>query len=159
AYLNRTGAAILLIALLALAVILSTHFSFGKAFSAIATRIRGQRGLLSQWREWREERRRDRERKQIIEKHVKKAGRDRAPEIESKVADAAATLKAARARLLPDDDEDEEAKPAGRPGAAKAPKAPAIRRAAVPATPSLPLDDPDTAKAPVERRKNGYTLP
>ncbi len=29
----------------------------------------------------------------------------------------------------------------------------------MPSTPSLPLEDPDTAKAPAERRKNGYTLP
>ncbi len=163
AYLNRTGTAILLIALLALAVILATHFSFGKAFSAIANRVRGQRGMLSQWRQWREERRRERERKQIIEKHVKKAGKERAPEIQSKVADAAATLKAARAKLLPDDDEEdderEDERPAVKPVAARAAKAPAIRRAAVPVTPSLPLEDAETSKAPVERRKNGYTLP
>jgi len=162
AFLNRTGTAILLIALLALAVILSTHFSFGKAFSAIADRIRGQRGMLSQWRDWREERRRERERQQIIEKHVKKAGKDRAPEIQSKVADAAATLKAARAKLLPEldeeDDDAEDDRPTSKP-AARAVKAPAIRRAAVPVTPSLPLEEPETGKAPVERRKNGYTLP
>ena len=29
----------------------------------------------------------------------------------------------------------------------------------MPSTPSLPLEDADTAKTPVERRKNGYTLP
>ncbi len=160
AYLNRTGAAIFLLAGMALGIILSTHFSFGRAFMAIAERVRGQRGLLTQWREWREERQRERERKQIIDKHVKKAGRERAPEIESKVADAAATLKAARAKVAPDDEEDdlEDERPAGKP-AARAIKAPAIRRSAVPMTPSLPLDDPDTAKAPVERRKGGYTLP
>ncbi|HKW01280.1 MAG TPA: DNA translocase FtsK 4TM domain-containing protein [Vicinamibacterales bacterium] len=163
AYLNRTGTAILLIALLALAVILSTHFSFGKLFSAIGTRVRGQHGLLSHWRDWREERRRNRERKQIIEKHVKKAGREHAPAIESKVADAVATLKAARARNLPLDDEEEDeddSKPVARPApAAKAVKPPAIRRSQVPSTPSLPLEDPETSKAPAERRKGGYTLP
>ena len=161
AYLNRTGTAILLIALLALAVILSTHFSFGKAFSAIANRVRGQGGMLSHWRDWREERRRNRERKQIIEKHVKKAGREHAPAIESKVADAAATLKAARARNLPlgDEEDEDDDKPAARPPAAKTVKPPAIRRSQMPSTPSLPLEDADTAKAPVERRKGGYTLP
>jgi S-DNA-T family DNA segregation ATPase FtsK/SpoIIIE len=163
AYLNRTGAAILLLAALALGIILSTHFSFGRAFSAIAERVRGQSGLITQWRDWREERRRERERKQIIEKHVKKAGKDRAPEIQSKVAESAATLKAARAKLLPDDDDEEDERederPAIKPAAARAVKAPAIRRAAVPVTPSLPLEDAETSKAPVERRKNGYTLP
>ncbi|MFI5177410.1 MAG: DNA translocase FtsK 4TM domain-containing protein, partial [Vicinamibacterales bacterium] len=158
AYLNRTGAAIFLLALLALAVILSTQFSFGRAFSAIANHVRGQRGMVAQVREWRAERRRDRERRQIIEKHVKKAGREHAPEIASKVADAAASLKAARAKAV-DADEDEDLTPdAGRP-AARSAKAPAIRRSAPPVTPSLPLEDADTAKAPVERRKNGYTLP
>jgi S-DNA-T family DNA segregation ATPase FtsK/SpoIIIE len=158
-YLNRTGAAILLLALLALSVILSTQFSFGRAFSTMATYVRGQRGMVAQVREWREERRRDRERRQIIEKHVKKAGREHAPEIESKVADAAASLRAARARVPADADEDEDLDRAAGHPAARSAKAPAIRRSAPPVTPSLPLEDPDTAKTPVERRKNGYTLP
>ncbi len=157
-YLNRTGAAILLLTLLSLAVILATHFSFGRAFTAIATRLRGQRGLLTQIREWREERLRERERKQIIEKHVKKVGKDRAPEIQSRVADAAATLKAARAKAAPDEEEDEDERPVAKP-AARAIKPPSIRRSSVPSAPTLPLDDPDTEKTPVERRKGGYALP
>jgi S-DNA-T family DNA segregation ATPase FtsK/SpoIIIE len=154
-YLNRTGAAILLLTLLALAIILSTQFSFGLAFSGVATRVRNQRGLLDRWRTWQEERRRDRERRQIVEKHVKKAGRDRAPEIATKAADAAEKLKAARARPIPDEDEDadDEADSVPPPRAAKAP---AIRR--VPAAQPLPLD-PEPPKTPVERRKGGYVLP
>jgi S-DNA-T family DNA segregation ATPase FtsK/SpoIIIE len=163
AALNRTGAAILLLTLLALSVIMSTQFSFGRAASAAARRLRTQRGLLTRVREWREERRRERERKSVVEKHVKKAGREKAPEIATRAADAAATLKAARARLPEMDDEiddDAEEREPRRPAAARPPKPPAIRRAApLPVTPSLPLDDPETLKAPVERRKNGYTLP
>ena len=41
-YLNRTGAAILLLTLLVFAVILSTQFSFGLAFSGVAARLRSQ---------------------------------------------------------------------------------------------------------------------
>jgi S-DNA-T family DNA segregation ATPase FtsK/SpoIIIE len=156
-YLNRTGATIVLLALLALAVILSTQFSFGMAFSGVAARLRTQRGLLDRYRAWQEDRRRERERRQIVEKHVKKAGKDRAPEIETKVADAAAKLKDARARTasIKDDDVDEEDEPRLGP-------APAARRQAplrAPIAQPLPLPEAEPFKSPVERRKGGYTLP
>jgi DNA segregation ATPase FtsK/SpoIIIE, S-DNA-T family len=152
AYLNRTGSAILLLALLASSIILTTQFSFGRAFGAVAQWLRRRRGLLARWRLWWDEHRRERERRQIVEKHVKKAGKDKAPEIETRVADAAATLKAARAKASP---ADEAAEPAARPA-----RTPAIRQPSrIPVTPSLPLDDAETVRPPVERRKNGYTLP
>jgi len=164
-YLNRTGAAILLLTMLALSVILSTHFSFGMVFSGVAARVRNQRGLVDRFRSWQEDRRRERERRQIIDKHVKKAGRDKAPEIETKVADAALKLKVARSARAPipeDDDEDDAVEPARADdrAAPKAGKPPAIRRTApMPVTPTLPLGDPETTKAPAERRKGAYTLP
>ena len=49
-FLNRTGAAIVLLALLVLSVILSTQFSFGMAFSGLAARLRSQRGWLDRYR-------------------------------------------------------------------------------------------------------------
>jgi S-DNA-T family DNA segregation ATPase FtsK/SpoIIIE len=159
-FLNRTGATILLLTLMMLSVILATHFSFGRAASLVADRVRRQRGLIDRWREWQEDRRRERERQQIIDKHVKKAGKDRAPEIATKVADAAEKLKAARARLPlgdADDDEDEEEEPV-RPK--RAPRPPAIRRTPDPmSAPPLPLSDAEPSKSPVERRKGGYQLP
>ncbi|HYN07923.1 MAG TPA: DNA translocase FtsK 4TM domain-containing protein [Vicinamibacterales bacterium] len=157
-FLNRTGAAVLLLTLSALSVILATHFSFGRAATAVANRVRGQRGLVDRWREWNEERRRERERQQIIDKHVKKAGKERAPEIATKVADAVEKLKAARARLPLGDEDDEDEEEEVRP---KRPaRAPAIRRAGeVPTTPTLPLSDAEPSKSPVERRKGGYLLP
>jgi S-DNA-T family DNA segregation ATPase FtsK/SpoIIIE len=170
ATLNRTGAAILLLTLMALAVILTTQFSFGRAAAKVADRVRQQGGVLTQLREWRAERQRERERQQVVEKHVKKAGRDSAPEITGKVADAAERLKAARARfaLLPeDDDEDDDVEaadasddPARAPRSAK-PKSPAIKRPApAPNTPMLPLDDEnEPSRTPAERRQGGYTLP
>ena len=159
-FLNRTGATILLLTLMMLSVILATHFSFGRAASLVADRVRRQRGLIDRWREWQEERRRERERQQIIDKHVKKAGKERAPEIATKVADAAEKLKAARARLPlgdPDDDEEEREEPV-RP---KRPaRAPAIRRTPdLASTPPLPLSDAEPSKSPIERRKGGYLLP
>ncbi len=53
-YLNRTGAAILLLTLAALSVILTTQFSFGRAATALGARLRVERGPLVRWREWRE---------------------------------------------------------------------------------------------------------
>jgi S-DNA-T family DNA segregation ATPase FtsK/SpoIIIE len=154
AYLNRTGAAILLLTVLALSLVLATQFSFSRAFTALAAALGRQRALLDRLSEWRDERRRERERRQIIEKHVKRAGKDKAPEIATKVASAVEKLKAARARAAVDGE------PSGTPAPARAARTVAIRRAEpTPAAPRLPLDEPDTLKAPVERRKGGYVLP
>jgi S-DNA-T family DNA segregation ATPase FtsK/SpoIIIE len=152
-YLNRTGAAIVLLAVFALAVILATQFSFGVAFSAAASRLRLQRGLVDRFRAWQEDRRRDRERKQIIDKHVKKAGREHAPEIQTKVADAAAKLKDARARTQAAQDADDA--PVAKLGPAAAPKRPAPK----PVVQALPLADAESTRTPIERKKGGYTLP
>jgi S-DNA-T family DNA segregation ATPase FtsK/SpoIIIE len=154
-YLNRTGATILLLTVLAFSMILSFHFSFGQTVSGIAERWRARRGLLARYRDWQEERRRDRERQLIVDKHVRKAGRDRAPEIATKAAEAAAKLKTARARLADEDDDDEPAPASQRATGAGAPS---IRRnGPVPAP--LPLETADTTKAPAERRKGAYVLP
>jgi len=162
-YLNTTGAAILLFTLVAAAVILSTQFSFGRATTVAASAVREQStGWFARLQTWREERRREKERQQIVDKHVQKAGREKAPEIATKAAGAAASLKAARQSLRPTDDdadEDEEVLfPI--PAARAAVKAPAIRRSApMPVTPSLPLGEREVAKAPVERRKGEYVMP
>jgi len=159
AYLNRTGSAILLLTLLPLSLVLATQFSVGKAWTSVAVQLRKRTGLRAYWRAWREERRRDRERQQIVEKHVRKAGAEKAPEIATKAADAAATLRAARAKAPVDrDDEDEdEADDEVRPAAPRPARVPSIKRAA--AAPTLPLGDPEPPKAPAERRKGSYTLP
>ena len=155
-YLNRTGATILLLTVTALSVILTTQFSFGRAATVLAGRLRPERTLLERVRAWRDDRRRDRERRQVVEKHVKKAGKERAPEIATKAADAAETLKAVRAkgRPAPIDDEDEELPRAAGSGPAKPP---AIKRAQ-PVPLPLPLSE-NESKAPAERRQGGYVLP
>jgi S-DNA-T family DNA segregation ATPase FtsK/SpoIIIE len=153
-YLNRTGAAIVLLAVFALAVILATQFSFGMAFTATAARLRSQRGLVDRFRAWQEDRRRDRERSKVIDKHAKKTGRENAPEIQTRVADAAAKLKEARARKEAEADaEVRETLRVGSPPALKraAPKPPVVQ--------PLPLADADATRTPLERKKGGYTLP
>ena len=75
-YLNRTGATILLLTLLAFSIILSTQFSFGLAATSVAERIRARRGPLDWFRSWRENRERDRERERIVQKQVKQLGKD-----------------------------------------------------------------------------------
>jgi S-DNA-T family DNA segregation ATPase FtsK/SpoIIIE len=155
-YLNRTGAAIVLLAVFALAVILATQFSFGVAFTSAASRLRLQRGLIDRFRAWQEDRRRDRERKQIIDKHVKKAGRERAPEIQTKVADAAAKLKDARARTQAAQDS---ALDEHEPDPPRLTPVPARRPAPKPVVQPLPLADAEPSRTPIERKKGGYTLP
>ena len=160
-YLNTTGAAILLFTLVAAAVILSTQFSFGRATTVAASAVREQStGWFARLQTWRDERRREKERQQIVKKHVQKAGREMAPEIATKAAGAAATLKAARQSLRPTDDDEDDEVLAPAPAARAGLKAPAIRRSApTPVTPSLPLGDREVAKAPVERRKGEYVMP
>jgi S-DNA-T family DNA segregation ATPase FtsK/SpoIIIE len=102
-----------------------------------------------------------------VNKHVQKAGRDKAPEIATKAAGAAASLKAARQSLRPvgaddaDDTEDEDDVLAPAPAArGAAARPPAIRRSgSTPVTPSLPLGDREVVKTPVERRKGDYVMP
>ncbi|HXT69840.1 MAG TPA: DNA translocase FtsK [Vicinamibacterales bacterium] len=156
ALLNRTGAAILLCTVLAFSVLLSTQMSLGAAFTRVALRVRNRPSLLDRYRGWRDERARAKERQMVVEKHLKKAGKDKAPEIASKAAEAAEKLRSARLRPSPDEDDDEDEAPAVKPGPKAA--APAIRRQA-PVPQPLPLENDDTAKAPAERKKGGYVLP
>jgi S-DNA-T family DNA segregation ATPase FtsK/SpoIIIE len=153
AYLNRTGSIILILTVLFLAIILSTQFSFGRTF-ALAGRAIGDRAarLSGAWRAWREERRRAKQRREVLKKHLDKPGATETAAL------ATAALKASR-RQTPKpnaaEDDVEDAPPA-RP-AARAIPMPTIRRAA--AAP-LPLPDPEPAvKSPAERRKGAFTMP
>ena len=156
-YLNRTGSTILVLTTLVLAVVLSTQFSIGRAFSFAGASARGHAaGLTARVQAWREERRKEKQRQDVIRKHTEKAGADsaRAADV-AKTASLAASLKASRkpepaATHARDEDDDEDAAP-------KAARPPAIKRMA-PFEQSLPLPEPEP-KAPAERRKGSYTLP
>ena len=70
-YLNRTGSIILILTLLFLAVILATQFSFGRLFAALADIVRDQIAVgIGAVRSWREEKRRDRQRQEVLKKHL-----------------------------------------------------------------------------------------
>ena len=165
AYLNRMGAIILILTLLFLAIILSTQFSFGRLFAAIGEMLRDRwAAMMGALRAWREERRRNRQRQEVLKKHLDKAPTEARERIAAKarveptikapdrpaddvparpsratamVTAAAAALKAASSRPTP-------------PPAIK-------RRLEQPVPAPLPLAEPD--KAPIERRKGAYTLP
>jgi S-DNA-T family DNA segregation ATPase FtsK/SpoIIIE len=164
-YLNNAGASILILTLLFLAIILSTQFSFGRLFAAVAEMARDRgAALLGAYRARQEERRRDKQRQDVLKKHL-----DKAPnEAREKIAAAAKLKKDASIREPASDGTvaDKPSRTAAMVGAAAAAlKAassrptppPAIKRPAPPLETPLPLPEPD--KAPVERKKGTYTLP
>jgi S-DNA-T family DNA segregation ATPase FtsK/SpoIIIE len=156
-YLNRTGSVIVILTLIFLSIIMSTQFSFGRLFRAIVRSITGGAGrAFGAFGEWREERRRERQRRDVIAKHTKKGAVP--PEIKSGLTDplaAEALPKAARRR----GEGDAGPVPAPAFGSQKS-FAPAKPPKVSMPTPPLPLADPElTGKAPAERRKGEYALP
>jgi DNA segregation ATPase FtsK/SpoIIIE, S-DNA-T family len=148
-YLNRTGSLIVIVTVVVLAVIMSTQFSFGRLFGAIlkATGQAGRHAMRS-FAEWREGRRREQQRREVIAKHTKKGSVPPA-DVKPVVAVAAAPAeKAASARTA-------EATFGSQKSFAPPPKPPRVTMPPV----TLPLDLEPTAKAPAERRKGEFTLP
>ena len=149
-YLNRTGSIIFILTLLFLAIILSTQFSFGRVFDATWTAAHawGRRAWTA-WRERRAEHSRERQRQEVIRKHL-----DKTPPTEARAAALAKALAAA---------------PKPKPERAAADDALAKPRRQTPAPPiqretpgwmmpPLPLQDP-ISKAPAERRNGDFALP
>jgi S-DNA-T family DNA segregation ATPase FtsK/SpoIIIE len=163
-YFNRTGSTIVVLTGIFLSVIVSTQVSFGRLFGALLGAVRDltSRAFIS-FREWREERRREQQRRDVIAKHTKKG--QPPPEIKPPVpivpdipAPALSELAAKPLRRR-----ETEAAPAAAaaPAAFGSPKsfAPKAPKVNLP-TPPLPLVDPEpTSKAPAERRKGEYALP
>jgi len=168
-YLNRPGSLIVILTLVFLAIIMSTQFSFGRLFAALSAgvRDRAQRSIAS-FSDWREERRREKQRRDVIAKHTKKGA---VAEMKGAGvgAPAEALARAARTREASDDDDTRdwsgEVSPA--PGGPRPPSAFGTGRSFALAKPPkvslgplLPLPDPEPiAKAPAERRKGDYALP
>ena len=72
-YLNRTGSIILILTLLFLALILSTQFSFGRLFAAVGSMIADQfAAMLGAIRARRDERQREKQRRDVVKKHIEK---------------------------------------------------------------------------------------
>jgi S-DNA-T family DNA segregation ATPase FtsK/SpoIIIE len=157
AYFGQTGSVIILLALLFISIIISTQFSFGRAFAVLFTMLVAAGGRLSTvYREWREERQREKQRREVIAKHTKKAGAD--PAAVKEIAEAAA--KAARRRSAEPAEQQVTVAPAGAGGPVKQPAPPPRQPAKVAMPAPLPLADSEpTTKAPAERRVGDYTLP
>jgi DNA segregation ATPase FtsK/SpoIIIE, S-DNA-T family len=149
AYLNRTGSVVLILTLIVLAIIMSTQFSFGRFFGAIfAATSGGSARALASFREWREDRRREKQRREVIAKHMKKGT----------VVPEALKKREAMKDDVEDEDEEDLPRPASVVGAARSFVPPKPPRVSVPAPP-LPLSDPEPGRAPAERRKGEYALP
>jgi S-DNA-T family DNA segregation ATPase FtsK/SpoIIIE len=158
AYLNRTGSIIFILTLLFLAIILSTQFSFGRLFSVLGglahDRWAAATGAVHMWRE---ERRREKQRQEVLKKHLDKAPKET----------AAAVARIAAAKPTPPPAVEEPKKPSRTAAvvgaAAAALKAastrptppPAIKPRPVAPEPTL-LPEPDKT---VERKKGAYTHP
>ena len=162
-YLNKTGSIIVILTLTFLALVLSTQFSLGRLFAVIGelARDRWAAGLGS-FREWREERRREKQRQEVLKKHL-----DKAPEeAREKIAATVRAKKEAAAKAQAEEEPPRPSRAAAVVGAAAAAlkaassrptPAPAIKRPPPPVDTPLPLPEPE--KVPVERRKGGYSLP
>ena len=156
-YLNRTGSLIVVPTVLFMAVILTTQLSFGRMFAYVFDTV------AASWRQgaaaladWRESRRRERQRREVIAKHARKAG---LPADEP--AGAAAILaKLPRREPKPQRVAEPEVARRAEPPAPPAPVAAREPKPARVVTPTLPLGEPDgPSRAPIERKLGGFTLP
>lgn len=146
AYLNRTGAVIALLALMGVAVVLSTQFSLGDAAqqmgTGVAGGVRGMRARLQQWLAARQQSSARRESK-------------RAPASDGKAPGDAdgAPVRATRGAAVP-------AAPGADASGGRTPKAPPVvvpaRADSGPTKQKLPLPEPGT---PTDRRVGGFMLP
>ncbi len=162
-YLNRMGAIIFILTLLFLAVILSTQFSFGRLFAVLAEITRDRwTAMIGALHAWREERRRDKQRQEVLKKHLDKAPSDardriaarvrREPAVQAPEEDAAPPKPSRAAAVV------NAATAALKAASSRPTPLPAIRRRSEqPVEAVLPLSEAD--KAPIERRKGAYTLP
>ncbi|HEV2985592.1 MAG TPA: DNA translocase FtsK, partial [Vicinamibacterales bacterium] len=173
-YLNRTGSMIVILTLIFLAIIISTQFSFGRFFGAVTAGLRrGARRGTDAIHAWQDERRREKQRREVIAKHTKKGIAAVDAEASTSPDASAALAEASGAKTGPGA---EMARPKGRQkqdddgegvAPAKAPLFGSLRSFAPPKPPkvtmpsaTLPLPDPEPmTKAPAERRKGEYTLP
>jgi DNA segregation ATPase FtsK/SpoIIIE, S-DNA-T family len=156
-YLSRTGSVIVILALMVAAVILATQFSFGRLFSAIFTVLGSvfEQGLVA-FRHWQEERRKARQRREVMVKYGKK----------DTAVVATPERKTAKIERPFDSAQGKPATVVGREKAASSRPSepdtvaapPVVQKKAVAKTPvpsPLPLPEPER----VERRLGSYSLP
>ena len=150
-YLSRTGSVIVILALMVAAVILATQFSFGRLFSALFAALR--RGFaegVDAFQLWREERRKAKQRREVLVKYGKKDTAADAAKTEKKTVKLERPVEAAAARDKVAGRVTDEDLPA-----ARTPPVLQKKAARAPMAPPLPLPEPER----VERRLGAYTLP
>jgi len=87
AYLNRTGSIILILTLLFLGIILSTQFSLGRLFAAIGQLLKDRiAATFAAYRAWRDDRRREKQRQEVLKKHLDKTAKAGEPGARPKIA-------------------------------------------------------------------------
>jgi S-DNA-T family DNA segregation ATPase FtsK/SpoIIIE len=151
--LNRTGSIIVLLTLIALAVILSTQFSFGRLFATatVGTRDLSARGVGRLWA-WIDDRRRNRTRREVIAKHTRAAGAAARPSM-----GAREEPPQARSRADSGDAVDDRIGPGY--GGHEPRRTPPVVARKRPAAPPLPLPEPEPVKAPAQKKHGAFTLP
>jgi S-DNA-T family DNA segregation ATPase FtsK/SpoIIIE len=162
-YLSRTGSIIVILTLLFVAVILATQFSFGRLFTSLfgmLTTLVAQ--SWTQFKAWIADRRRERQRREVIAKHVKKG--TASPELLKVASERGAKTDPTRIKSAPQvaDDLDLDDLPPARSAASSRPTPPVVQKRAAkpPLAPPLPLSDTEpVSRGPAERRMGGYTLP
>ena len=154
AYLNRTGSIIVIVTLMALALILATQVSLGRVFAVgMVHAARGAEGLRARGQAWLDERRRQKQRREVLAKH----GRTDTPPADTAArAVVQAPAAPARARAA-----ETEAKAGPWPPVApRTPAPPPVVKRATPVAPPLPLAEAEPiGRAPAERRPGAFALP
>jgi S-DNA-T family DNA segregation ATPase FtsK/SpoIIIE len=152
--LYRTGSVIVVLALTVLAIILSTQFSLGRFFASVLGAIWAIGGRsIGAYREWVDERRKEKERQEVFAKHTKKGTPP--PEIRSPLVNSAPPPPEPPAKPAA-----EPRPPAAAPVFGGPKSFPPAKPPKVNVAPPLPLPDPEPlSKAPAERRKGDYQLP
>ncbi len=156
---NRGGALLIIMTLLFLSVILTTQVSLGRMFSSATAFIRMRlSGTFAAVRAWREERRKNRQRREILEKHAKKQAAV-PPADGARPAEAVPPKPRPREAPVPEPVRvPDKAQAAAKSGWLSGRKEPVIRVAAP--TPVAPLARLDGAgEAPAVRKRSGFTLP
>ncbi len=159
-YLNRPGAIIVIVTLVALAAVLTTHVSFGRLFSAGAgVAAAGGAAVRARALGWIDERRRVRQRREVLAKHAAKEGPDAEPLARGRAVDLASPPPRTRVGTP-------EAAPGPSASAPVAPSAPPVvarrpvPKVSAPVAAPLPLHESESmGLPPAARRPGAYMLP
>ena len=156
-YLNRPGSVIVVVTLLILSVILATRFSFGRFFAAVGNTISNTcTSAADRWHAWRERRRKERQRRQVIDRHAKRGGADAGAPARAAADQRATAVRRDQPAAGREEEEAEDDLPLG-PVRPAAPPAPPPRPRVV--TPQPRAEAESGPRAPAERKRGGFTLP